>query len=86
MRFHRLDFPLRGTAVEAEGRWGWRENRKEVVQHIATARLFFYGFDLGRTLHHLYGDAGILGGEMKSPALMTMMRGLYSSLIKLWTS
>lgn len=75
MRFHRLDFPLRGTAVEAEGRWGWRENRKEVVQHIG-GKAVFYGFDLGRTLHHLYSDAGVPGGKMKSPAMMAMIRGL----------
>lgn len=57
--FHGLDFPSREQQLRLTtlGRWGWRQNRKVVVQSIG-GKATFYDFDLGRTLHHLYSNAG----------------------------
>ena len=55
-------FSLRGTAAEADsfravGVEGEQE-RGGAEQSIGGKAVFFYDFDLGRTLHHLYCDAG----------------------------
>lgn len=57
--FHGLDFPSgeQQPRLTTLGRWGWRRNRKVVAQSIGGTATF-YDFDLGRTLHRLYSDAG----------------------------
>lgn len=85
MRFHRLGFPWRKRqqSLSALGRWGCKENRKDIAQSIRSKTFFITLIFEGHNITCIVMlsekkkemELGLQQrGEMKSPAVMMMIR------------